>query len=105
MSFRSKCAYSIFVTQSRYYTVERTIDNVCKSINCDRSPEMSIIDYLLWGLQRYIRFGEERFFLAMREKYNLIIDLYDTAHYSGTMTNYYNREKPFSLEKASKFNL
>ena len=38
MSFRSKCADSIFVTQSRYPTIERAIHNVCKSINSDRFP-------------------------------------------------------------------
>lgn len=71
-------------------------------------PEMSIIDYLLWSLQRYIVKKEDRFYLALINKYNLIIDLYDKEHYSkvGSKTsNYYSKENTFSLEKASKFDL
>ncbi len=71
-------------------------------------PEMSIIDYLLWSLQRYIRFNESRFYDALIDKYNLIIDLYDTKNYSkagSTTTNYYTKENPFCLEKASPFEL
>jgi hypothetical protein len=71
-------------------------------------PEMSIIDYLPWALQRYIIKKEDRFYSALIDKYNLIIDLYDKEHYSKTAsktTNYYSRENPFSLEKASKFAL
>ena len=69
-------------------------------------PEMSIIDYLLWALQRYIIKKEERFYSALVGKYNLIIDLYDTEHYSKAgigRTNYYSKGNPFSLEKASSF--
>lgn len=77
-------------------------------VSSSEYPEMSIIDYLLWALQRYIRFKESRFYDALIEKYNLIIDLYDTAHYSKTgssTTNYYSKENPFRLEKASPFDL
>jgi hypothetical protein len=71
-------------------------------------PEMSIIDYMLWALQRYIIKKEDRFYAALIGKYNLIIDLYDTAHYSkatSKTTNYYSKANQFSLEKASEFDL
>ena len=63
-------------------------------------PELSIIDYMLWALQRYIIFKEERFYEALKDKFALIIDLYDRANYK---TNYYRKENPFSLDKASSF--
>ena len=69
-------------------------------------PELSIVDYLLWALQRYILKGEDRFFMALRDKYNLIIDLYDTEHYKGKEkgnTNYYTKQNPFDILKASIF--
>jgi hypothetical protein len=77
-------------------------------VSSSEYPEISIIDYLLWALQRYIRFKESRFYDAMIDKYNLIIDLYDTMNYSKTgnsTTNYYTKENPFRLEKASEFDL
>lgn len=81
--------------------------------NCDvvlssEYPELSVIDYMLWSLQRYIRKNESRFYEALLPKYNLIIDLYDTANYSKTNSkgsNYYSSSNTFSLEKCSQFNL
>jgi hypothetical protein len=69
-------------------------------------PEMSITDYLLWGLQRYVLRKEERFFKALQEKYRLIIDLYDTKNYrrsGASLGNYYSAKNPFDLSKASPF--
>lgn len=68
------------------------------------TPELSIIDYLLWALNRYIMHGEERFFKALQHKYNLIIDMYDFKKYKlSTENNYYHKSNPFSKEKASEF--
>jgi hypothetical protein len=66
---------------------------------------MSVVDYLLWAVQRYITKGEGRFFKALLDKYALIIDLYDTENYKklGGNGNYYTASHPFDLEKASKF--
>ena len=46
----------------------------CDIVLSNQYPELSIVDYLLWALQRYILKGEDRFFMALRDKYNLIID-------------------------------
>lgn len=67
-------------------------------------PEMSVVDYMIWALQRYITKGEGRFFKALQDKYSLIIDLYDFDNYE-EMKNYYWRGNPFDLEKASEFKL
>ncbi len=40
-------------------------------------PEFSIIDYLLWAVQRKLLTGESRYFDALRDKYETIIDMYN----------------------------
>ena len=42
----------------------------------DNMPELSIIDYLMWAVQRKLLKGETRFFEALKEKYGTILELY-----------------------------
>ena len=72
----------------------------CTIVQSRLTPELSIVDYLLWSLQRCILTDEIRFYKALEEKYNLIIDLYDSEH---PETNYYNKENKFAKTKASEF--
>lgn len=67
-------------------------------------PELSIVDYMLWALQRYIINGEERYFNALKDKYTSIIDLYDFKNFNGRK-NYYWKRNQFSLNKASNFDI
>lgn len=67
-------------------------------------PEMSVVDYMIWALQRYINKGEGRFFEALKNKYSLIIDLYDFDNYDDRK-NYYWKGNPFSLGKATDFGI
>ena len=39
-------------------------------------PELSIIDYLMWAVQRDLLHGEGRYLAALKDKYETIIDLY-----------------------------
>lgn len=39
-------------------------------------PELSIIDYLMWAVQRKLLTGENRYFDALRSKYETVLDLY-----------------------------
>ena len=39
-------------------------------------PELSIIDYLIWAVQRDLLHGESRYFDAMKSKYETVIHLY-----------------------------
>jgi hypothetical protein len=68
------------------------------------TPELSIVDYMLWALQRYILMKDSRFFKALEKKYSLIIDLYDTEkqNFSGK-SNHYHSKNPFEIEKAGEF--
>lgn len=73
----------------------------CTTAPSNKTPELSIIDYMLWILQRYILSGEARYFKTLQQKFSLIIDLYDIMNFK---TNYYHRTKnPFTTEKASEF--
>ncbi|MFM9837277.1 MAG: DUF3800 domain-containing protein [Cyclobacteriaceae bacterium] len=39
-------------------------------------PELSIIDYMIWAVQRNLITGERRYFDALKSKYETILDLY-----------------------------
>lgn len=74
----------------------------CRTTPSSTTPELSIIDYMLWSLQRYILSEDNRYYFALKEKYNLIIDLYDFRNFK---TNYYNKGNRFEKEKASEFRI
>lgn len=40
-------------------------------------PELSIIDYLMWAVQRKLLKGESRYFDALKDKYETVLDLYE----------------------------
>ena len=40
-------------------------------------PELSVVDYILWALQRYIFKGERRFYEAVEHQVASVIDLYE----------------------------
>lgn len=81
------------------------IEYDCRTIQSDSSPELSIIDYLMWALQRYILLKDSRFYNALVQKMNLIIDLYDFEKFGSKNNNYYHPKKnKFELEKAGEFN-
>lgn len=65
-------------------------------------PELSIVDYCLWALQRYIYKEEGRFFKALQAKYAVIVDLYDEARYKDR-SNFYSPVNPFDIQLASPF--
>jgi hypothetical protein len=72
----------------------------CEIVLSKETPELSIADYLLWALQRYLLRGDGRFFKALEAKYNLIIDLYDA---DGGKSKYYDTINKFDIEKAGEF--
>ena len=39
-------------------------------------PELSIIDYLMWAVQRNLLKGESRYFDALKNKYETVLNLY-----------------------------
>jgi hypothetical protein len=61
-------------------------------------PCLQVVDYLNWAVYRAFTKGEMRYFKFIEDKVSLLVDLYDTANYP---RNWYNRDNPFGIEKAS----
>ena len=40
-------------------------------------PELSIIDYLMWAIQRQLLTGESRYYNALKTKYETVLNLYE----------------------------
>jgi hypothetical protein len=110
--------YHLYLSQRQSNTVQRFLSAFEKaakaknlefdgtSVSCSivRScdfPEMSVVDYLLWALQRYILKGERRYFSALEKHYEKIFDIYDN---DGT-GKLYDPINSFLLEKASPFTI
>ena len=76
----------------------------CEIVQSRLTPELSIVDYMLWALQRYILQREKRFYNALQDKYNLIIDLYDfEKNRAKGNSNYYHKKNRFTIENAGEF--
>ena len=109
--------YHLFLSQRQSGTVQRftkafqsvletknkdgKIAYNCKVVRSQDFPELSVVDYLLWALQRYILKNERRYFAAMEHHYEQILDAYDIDG-QGKL---YTLEDRFDLEKASPFTL
>jgi len=74
----------------------------CEIVLSRETPELSIVDYLLWAIQRYLLQGDKRFYNALEAKYNLIIDLYDA---DGNQSKYYDSNNRLEIEKTGEFRL
>ena len=73
----------------------------CDVVTAKDCPEMSVLDYLLWAVQRYIIKKERRYLTALEGKYKLIYDIYEQEG----KTKRYNSLTPFNLETASDFDI
>lgn len=67
-------------------------------MNRHRSP---VIDYLLWAVYRVFLKGELRYYNYLKEKYSLIVDIFDFEKYPG---NYYTKDNPLDVNKISPLN-
>jgi hypothetical protein len=112
------CRYQLYLSQRQSNTVQRfaaAFEKALKSKSMEKQgityscsvvrsrdyPEMSVTDYLLWALQRYILKGERRYFAALGKHYDKILDIYE----NGGAGKLYWKGDPFTLEKASAFAL
>lgn len=72
------------------------IDYQCTIQKSNFLPELSVVDYFLWALQRYIYKEERRFWETIEPLVGSIIDLYDG-------NKLYNMNDLFRIEKAHPF--
>lgn len=62
---------------------------------------LQVVDYTNWALFRAYERGEMRYFDFIREKFDLVWDVFDRERYPGG-GNFYTRSKnPFGAEKIS----
>jgi len=61
-------------------------------------PCLQVIDYMNWAVYRAFVKREMRFYKFVEDKVSLLVDLYDTGNYP---RNWYSRDNPFDIEKAS----
>lgn len=91
----TECEYQLYLSQRGSNTLHRFEKAVEKTLQANEAktkgqikyklqivpskemPELSIIDYLMWAVQRKVLTGETRYFDALKDKYETLIDLYD----------------------------
>ena len=79
----------------------RNLSYKCAVVRSRDFPELSVVDYLLWALQRYILQGERRYFAALEHHYEQILDIYE----DDGLGRLYTKEDRFEMEKASPFTI
>jgi len=87
----------VLTTESK----DRIISYKCTIVRSRDFPELSVVDYLLWALQRYILQGEKRYFAALEHHYDQILDIYE----DDGLGRLYTRKDRFEVEKASPFTM
>jgi hypothetical protein len=113
---KAGCKYAIYLSQKPKSTNEKLIDAIEKAIESNKRKydftdsitysstiekssflaELSVVDYFLWALQRYIYKQEIRFWESVEPLVGSVIDLYDR-------NTLYSPDNPFRLEKAAVF--
>lgn len=91
----SNCSYNLYLSQRGNNSLHRFQTAVDKALAAKESntkssikynleiipskemPELSIVDYLMWAIQRKLLTGESRYFDALQSKYETVLNLYD----------------------------
>jgi hypothetical protein len=73
----------------------------CSIVASKNTPEMSVVDYQLWALQRYILKGERIYFDKLKSRYCFIYDIYGGKKKG--QSRFYNHGNPFDLDKSECF--
>jgi len=86
--------YNLYLSQRGNNSLHRFHEAVTRALTADKDnksgaikynleivpamemPELSIIDYLIWAVQRNLLKGESRYFEALKNKYETILNLY-----------------------------
>ncbi|WP_315816742.1 hypothetical protein [Paraflavitalea speifideaquila] len=90
-----KTFYNIYLSQRGNNSLHDFQEAVAKTLKADEAknkgvvcchleivpgiemPEFSVIDYLIWAVQRKLLLGESRYFNALKDKYETIVNLYE----------------------------
>lgn len=85
-------------------TLNKEINSLQKVLPQTPSDEicLQIVDYCNWAIQRAFVQGEMRYYNYLKDKFGLIVDLYD---YKDKWLNFYCKKNPFDLSKISPLRL
>ena len=74
----------------------------CRITPSAEFPELSVVDYLLWALKRYLmKADDRRYFKALENKF---VEIYDVYGKDG-QGQFFNAQNPFDLSKAEAFTI
>lgn len=92
---------SLLYTEAK---LNHSIDSTQKILPQTPSGEscLQIIDYCNWSIQRAFTQNDMRYYNYLKEKFGLIVDLYD---YKKNWKNFYTRKNPFDVNKISPLRL
>lgn len=92
---------SLLYTESK---LNHTIDSTQKVLPQTPSGELclQIVDYCNWAIQRAFIHNDMRYYNFLKEKFGLIVDLYD---YKKGWKNFYTKKNPFDIKKISPLRL
>jgi hypothetical protein len=110
--------YSLYLSQKQSSTVEQfkkalekalskqsalAADSVfnCSIVMSKDYPELSVVDYFMWALKRYITQKDKRYFAALESNFAEIYDIYE---YDGK-GRIYNGSDGFDLSKITPFGI
>jgi hypothetical protein len=90
-----ECSYNLYLSQrgnnslhrfqtavekaltAKEFTMKGAIKYNFEIVPSKEMPELSVVDYLMWAVQRKLLTGESRYFDALQEKYETVLDLYE----------------------------
>lgn len=92
---------SILYTESK---LNHKLDSTQRILPQTPSGEvcLQIVDYCNWAIQRAFTQNDTRYYNFLKEKFRLIVDLYD---YKPNWKNFYNKQNPFDIKKISPLRL
>lgn len=92
---------SLLYTEAK---LNHIIDSTQKVLPQTPSGELclQIVDYCNWAIQRAFIYNDMRYYNFLKEKFGLIVDLYD---YKKGWKNFYKKKNPFDIKKISPLRL
>lgn len=74
--FEEAVIKALKIDENKTIDSESKINYSLEIVPSNDTPELSIIDYMIWAVQRKLLKGETRFFEALRNKYETVVELY-----------------------------
>ena len=88
-------------TENKLNTSINSVQKIFPQKSSDE-PCLQIVDYCNWAIQRAFLQKDMRYYNFLKEKFGLIVDLYD---YQKSWKNFYSKKNPFDIKKISPLRL